>query len=159
MSTTLKALYGANGQAITITLASLASGSARQSTVIDNSSNLFVDAFVFVMVESGTVSGNKQVVLYVYGTADGGTTYTENATGTDGAITVANPTLLRPLAVIPLPSNATVYRAGPFSVAQAFGGSLPDHWGLVANNDSGAALSATAGNNKAFYQGVQYQGV
>jgi len=162
MATTYKPAYGTNNQAITITIASLAASATvgRASTAIDNTTALLLDAYVFVFVETGTVSGNKQVLLYVYGTVDGGTTYTEGVSGTDASFTRADPSLLKPLAVIPVPTNATVYKAGPFSVAQALGlPFLPAFWGIALFNDSGAALSATAGNNKAIYQGVQGQGV
>lgn len=161
MSTTFKPLYGTNNQSITITLANLAASSTvgRASTAVDNTSNLFDDALVMVLCETGTVSGNKQVLVYAYATVDGGTTYTEGITGTDAGFTRNDPTVLRLLGVIPTPNNSTVYKSGPFSVAAAFGGVLPDHWGIAVFNDTGASLSATAGNNKAMYQGVQYQGV
>jgi hypothetical protein len=160
MATTFRPKYGTSNQSITITLASLGASATvgRASTAVDNSSNLFDDVLVSVLVESGTVSGNKQALVYVYGTADGGTTYTEGITGADAGFTRNDPTNLRLLGVIPMPTNATVYKSGPFSVAAAFGGVLPDHWGIAVFNDSGAALSATAGNNKAFYQGVQVEG-
>lgn len=160
MATTFKPLYGSNGQSITLTIASLAASATvgRASTAVDNTSNLFIDALVFLFVETGTVSGNKQVLFYAYGTADGGTTYTEAITGTDAGFTRNDPTVLRPITVVPTPSNSTVYKSGPYSIAQAFGGILPDHWGVAVFNDTGASFSATAGNNKCLYQGVQMQG-
>lgn len=159
--TTFKPLYGTDEQGITITIASLAASATvgRESTAVDNSSNRYDDVLIFVVFETGTVAGNKQILLWAYGTADGGSTYTESATGSDAAFTRKDPTLLRPVAVIPAVTNAYVHRCGPFSLARAFGGVLPDHWGLVFNNDSGATLSGTAGNNKIFYQGVNIQGV
>jgi hypothetical protein len=161
MSTTFKPLYGSNNQALTITLASLAASPTvgRESTAVDNGAGLFLDALVFLLVEVGTLSGNKQVLLYAYGTADGGTNYTEGCTGSDAAHTRQDPTILRPLAIIATPTNSVIYRAGPFSIAAAFGGIMPEKWGIVVFNDTGAAFSATAGNNKAFYQGQQVQGV
>ena len=161
MATTFKALYGTNNQSITITLASLAASATvgRASTAVDNTSNLFLDALVFVEFETGTVSGNKQVLIYAYATVDGGTTYTEAVTGTDAGFTRFDPTNLRLVAVAPAVTNATVHKVGPFSVAQAFGGVLPDHWGIAVFNDTGASFSATAGNNKIIYQGIQAQGV
>jgi hypothetical protein len=161
MATTFKPQYGSSNQALTITLASLAASATvgRESTAVDNAAGLFLDALVFLLIETGTVSGNKQVLVYVYATADGGTNYTEGCTGTDAAHTRQDPTVLRPLAIIPTPTNATIYKSGPYSVAAAFGGVMPEKWGLVVFNDTGAALSATAGNNKAFYQGQQVQGV
>jgi hypothetical protein len=159
MAGDLKAKYGTSNQTITITLASLAASPTvgRESTAIDNTTNVFLDALVSVWLESGTVSGNKQALLYAYGTSDGGTSYTESCTGTNAGFTRKDPTNLRQIAQIAMPSNATVYKVGPYSVAAAFGGTLPDHWGIVVCNDSGVALSATAGNNKAFYQGVYAQ--
>jgi hypothetical protein len=161
MAATFKTLYGTSNQALTITLASLASSATvgRESTVVDNTTNLFLDALLFIEFETGTVATNKQALVYVYGTADGGTTYTEAATGTDASFTRKDPTTLRPLAVIPAVTNSFVHKAGPFSIAQAFGGVLPAKWGIVFCNDTGAALSGTAGNNKAFYQGIQAQSV
>lgn len=159
MAGDLKSKYGTSNQAITITLASLAASATvgREGTAIDNTTNLFLDALVFLLIESGTVSGNKQVLLYGYGSSDGGTTYTDGATGSDAGFTRKDPSNLRGPYVIPCPTNSVVYKAGPFSIAALFGGVLPDRWGIAVFNDTGAALSATAGNNKAFYQGVLAQ--
>jgi hypothetical protein len=160
MATTFSTLYGANGQSITITLASLAASATvgRESTVIDNTSNVFLDVLIFLFFETGTVAGNKQLLAYLYGTVDNGATYTEGCTGSDAGFTRKDPTTLAPLAVIPAVTNAFVHKAGPYSVARAFGGVVPAKFGLVICNDTGATLSATAGNNKAIYQGIQSQG-
>ena len=42
-------------------------------------------------------------------------------------------------------------------VASAFGGVMPEKWGVVIQNDSGAALSATAGDHDLGYQGINYE--
>lgn len=156
---TFKEQFGSSNQALTWTLASLGASATvgRESTVVDNSSNLFMDALLFLVFETGTVSGNKQVLLYAYATADGGTTYSEAATGTNAAFTRKDPTTLFPVAIIPAVTNAFIHQVGPFSMARVFGGPLPEKWGVALFNDSGAALSATAGNNKAFYQGLYAQ--
>lgn len=161
MATTFKPLYGSNNQAITFTLLSLAASATvgRESTAIDLTSALLLDLMVMLWFETGTVTGNKEVLLYAYGSVDGGSTYTEGCTGTDAGFTRKDPTLLVPVAVIPAVTNAYIHKCGPFSLARAFGGSLPDHVGLVVFNDTGAAFSATAGNNQAKYQGIQLQGV
>lgn len=160
MATTFKPLYGTSNQAITITLASLAASPTvgRESTVIDNSGALFDDILLFLLLEAGVVSGNKQALIFAYGTADGGTTYTEGCTGVNAAFTRQDPTNLKSVAQVALPTASIVYKLGPYSLKQVFG-TLPDHWGLVVCNDSGVAFSGTAGNNKAFYQGVNVQGV
>lgn len=161
MAADIKQKFGTSNQTITITLASLASTSSRASTVVDNSTNLFLDAFVFLKLKSNAagVTATGAALVYAYATADGGTSYTEGATGTDAAITLVSPSNLRLIGVINVVAVATTYTAGPFSVASAFGGTLPEKWGIVVQNKSGAALDATAGNHAAFYQGVLAQTV
>lgn len=157
--TDIKAKYGTSNQTITITLASLASGSSRASSAIDNTTNLFMDALVQVKVKTGAsgVSSTGYITVYAYGTADGGTSYTESATGSDAAITLVSPTNLKLLGLINAVANATTYISSPMSVAGAFGGQLPDHWGIVITNSSGAALDSTEGNHAKIYQGVMVQ--
>lgn len=156
----LKQAFGAS-TAITITLASLASGSARQSAVVDNASNLFLDVMVNLSVKlaSGSPGGERTVYVYVYGSEDG-TNYTDNATGSDAAITMRSPTNLRPLGIINTPdSGALTYKSGPMSVAAAFGGVIPRKWGIVVVNNTGLALSATEGDHAKTHTGVYYQTV
>lgn len=139
---------------ITITLNSLGSASARESTAVDNSSNLYLDAIVRVSVSVGTVASPKEVRVYVYGSEDG-TVYEDPATGTDAAITLEDPPVMKLARIIPCPTSSKVYEV-LFSVAQCFGGTMPRKWGIVVDNQSGAALAAS--NNSASYTGV-YQTV
>jgi hypothetical protein len=159
MAADVKGKFGTSNQTITLTIASLGNGSARESTVVDNSSNLHLDALVAGKVKSNAAgtSTTGSVTLYAYGTADGGTTYGDGATGSDAAITLTVPPNLRPIGVINVVANATTYKFGPFSVAAAFGGILPEKWGIVMVNNSGAALDATGGSHSIFYQGVLAQ--
>jgi len=149
----IKQAFGGS-TAITCTFNSLGSGSARESTAVDNTSNLFLDALVRVSASVGTVAAPKEVRVYVYGSEDG-TTYEDPATGSDAALTLEDPPVMKLARVIPTPSNSKVYEA-LFSVAQCFGGVMPRKWGLVIENQSGAALAAS--NNSASYSGV-YQTV
>lgn len=148
--------YGTSNQTITITLASLASGSARASTAVDNTTNLFTDALATVKVKTstGTTSGQKAANVYAYATTDGGTTYTEGATGTDAAITLTSPTNAVFLGAISTAAASTTYVGGPWSIAAAFGGSLPAVWGIIVENQSGVAMDSTGGNHSATFQGV-----
>lgn len=148
--------YGTNNQTITITLASLASTGQRQSTAIDNTSNKFRDTLVQLTLKTGAsgVASTGIVNVYAYGTVDGGTTYGDGATGTDGAITLTSPPNLKLIGTINTVANATTYKSNPLSVSAAFNGRLPDHWGIVVENKSSAIFDATAGNFKAAYQGV-----
>lgn len=157
MSGNILQKYGASNQAITCTITSLANNGQRGSTAVDNTSNTFLDALVHVKVKTGAsvTSATGYVNVYAYGTADGGTTYSDGVSGTDGAATLTSPPNLRLIGVINCVANSTTYNGGPFSVAQAFGGVLPDHWGIVVENKTGNALDASVGS--AWYQGSEAQ--
>lgn len=161
MATTIKSQYGTSNQTITITLASLANNAARASTAIDNTTNLFLDSLLEMKIKSNAAgtSSTGTIEVYAYGSSDGGTTYTESATGTDAAITLTVPTNARLIGVFNIVANATTYIAGPFSIASAFSGSLPAFYGIIVVNKSGAALDATGGSHFAIYQGILAQGV
>ena len=70
-------------------------------------------------------------------------TYTDSVTGTDAVQTPPSPTNLRPIGIGNCNANGGVFRAGPWSVAAVFGGRLPARWGLVVQNQSGAAFAAS----------------
>lgn len=151
-----KLAYGTS-TAFTITLNSLASSATagRESTAIDNTSNLYEDALVQVTVtlQAGTPGTDKTVYVYAYGSEDG-STYTDNATGSDAAITLRDPSCLVLIGVIPVPdAGGVTYESSPMAVARAFGGKLPRKWGIVVRNYTNVALHASAGNS-ATYSGV-----
>lgn len=160
MASTVKTLYGSTGVAITVTLASLGSGSSRESNTVDNTTNLYLDALVQAKIKTGAsaLSGDKAVYVYVWGTADTTTpTLPDVVTGSDAAITPNSPTQLKLLGTIYVAATATTYISEPMSVAALFGGNLPAKWGLVFTNSAGAALDSTGGNFSVFYQGIQAQ--
>jgi len=150
----IKNAYGTK-TTITITGTSLANGSARESTVIDNTTNKFTDARVRVAL-NGQTSGSAQVDFYVY-SALGDTGYTDGATGSDAAFTAANRLNARYVGSIQMNVTTAVKGELP-SIAAAFGGVMPDKWGLIMVNNSGAALSATAGDTVIEFEGI-YQTV
>lgn len=155
----IKEVFGTSGQSFTQTLASLADSATagRESTVIDNSANLYLDALVAGKIKTqnaGTISDPKVVYVWVYATADGGTTYPDTVTGADAAITMNSPNQLRLLGVINVAAINTTYKGGPWSVASCFGGRLPEKWGIVVQNDCGTAFSATESDHDFWYQGV-----
>lgn len=156
----LKSKY-LTGATLTCTLASLANNGARESTVVSNTTDLALDALLMIVVKSGAtgVSATGYVDVWVYGSVNAGTDYTEGATGADAAITPTVPPNLRMLGRINVVANAVTYKGGPWSVAAAFGGVLPEKWGIVIENKSGAALDATEANHKKLYQHVQQESV
>lgn len=144
---------------LVFTLTSLAYQAYRQSTVIDNTTNLFLDVLVTVKVKSNAsgTSGSGSVQIFAYGTTDDGTTYDSGCTGTDGAFTPdCTPPNLAYLGTINLTANAKT-QARTFSLAQAFGGVIPKKWGLVAYNNTLQTLDASVGS--AWYQGIYAQTV
>lgn len=158
MASTLEIKYGTTNQAITCGFTGLANTSLRQSTSIDNTTNLFLDALVGITVKTASsgVSATGTVNVYVYGTSNG-TSFTDGVSGSDGTFTPTSPTNLKLVGVVNTVANATTYVGGPFSVAVAFGGILPASWGIVVENKTGAALDASVGS--AWYQGVSGQSV
>ncbi len=145
----IKQAFGTS-TAITITLNSLADAAARESTAVDNGTDLFEDAIVRVSVSVGTVANEKEVRVFVYASEDG-TVYEDPATGTDAALTLEDPPVARLARIIPTPTSTKVYEA-VFMVAPLFGRTMPRKWGLIVENQSGAALAASA--NSASYSGV-----
>ena len=160
----IKMAYGTS-TAFTITLASLANGatSGRESTVVDNSSDLYIDALaqVIVTVSSGTPANDKAVYIYAYGAEAATTNYSGNATGVDAAINLDSPTAMRLIGVIPTPTAATAvtWEGQPMSVAAAFGGILPRRWGIVVRNYSGLSLTSSTTLNIASWSGVSYTSI
>jgi len=152
---TVKALYGTSNQSITCTLTSLANNGQQGSLAIDNTSNLFLDAFVQLKIKtaSSAVAATGSINVYAYGTADGGSDYSDAVTGTNASQTLTSPPNLRLIGVINANVVSTTYVGGPFSVAAAFGGVLPDHWGIVVENKTGAAFDGTVAS--AWWQGLQ----
>lgn len=150
---------GASGTAITWTLTSLANGSWRESSSVDNTTNKYVDALVGGSVQTGTTpTANTNIDIYVYGQYDGSAEFTAGATGSDAAYTAdGEETLLRHIGSITVDATSDQdYEWGPWSVATAFGGVMPQRWGLVAENNTGSTLNATGTNNETVYTGIKY---
>jgi hypothetical protein len=146
--------YGSK-TAITMTLTSLGSGNARECTVVSNTSNKYDDAIIQVQT-NGSAAGNTATLdFYVY-TALGDTTYADGATGSDAAFTAANRKNAIWIGSVTLNTTTAVNCTLPRSVSACFNGIMPEKWGLIAVNNSGAALSATAGNHVISYQGITY---
>ncbi|KAF0234071.1 MAG: hypothetical protein FD177_983 [Desulfovibrionaceae bacterium] len=167
----IKTKYGTEAQAITITLDSLTNNSSRQSTVIDNTTDLYTDALVQVSINvpAGTALATAVCEVYAYGMVDYTTTPTypdwtsgigsDPIDGTDGAVVLPSTTNLTFLGTVACPTNASnayTYVSRLMAVAPAFGGILPAKWGIVVTNKTGLTLASGC---FAHYQGVLLQAV
>lgn len=152
----------ATSTAITCTLASLASSASagRSCVAVDNTSNLYDDAMLYIAVKtsSSTIGSDKACYVYIYGSEDG-TNFngsSSEAEGTDVAVTFDSPTNLRGPFVIACPASSVTYKLVVGSIAQVFGGILPRKWGFVLQNFTNQALDSTEGNHTKTYTGITY---
>lgn len=145
-------------QTVTITLTSLANSAWRQSAVVDNTSNLYVDALIGGSIQVGTSPTTQTTInIYAYGTFDG-TNYTGGASGSDAAYTAdGEETRFKLLESIVVDNTSDQdYVWGPTSVcAQANWPVLPSKWGIVVSNATAVALNATGTNNICKFTGVK----
>jgi hypothetical protein len=160
MATTFKPVYSGSATSITITLASLTTGSYRQATAVDNTSNLYLDAHITGKIKTGAsgVASTGTVTMYLAGYD--GTQYANNATGTDGSFTPDLQGNLLPISTIGATANATTYYFPSIYVASAAGLlCLPQKWAIIIVNNTGGTFDATGGNFVIEYQGINTQGV
>ncbi len=127
---------------LTITLASLANGSGRGSTAVDNTANLYISSDIRVQIKTNAAgtSATGYCSVYLIRSEDG-TTYDDSFAGTDGAYTPVNALLLGTINTV---ANATTYNK-VFDTAE-MGLTLPAKWCVGVVNSSGAALDSTGGN-------------
>lgn len=140
-----KSGYNATSTTITITLTNLASGTARQSTSIDNTSDQYVDASLYlaILMAAGTPSGDRTIELWGY-TGTESTKLMDNVTGTDGAYTFRELPNLHKIDEINTPdAGAVTYKFVVSSMAAALGGMLTPFWGIIVVNKTGLAFGAS----------------
>ena len=128
----------------TITLASLATSTAgvgRQSTMIDNSTDLFKEINVYMHVTTGTSpTANRAIKLYLIKGDGNATPYrTDEAGASDAGLTVITATLL---------AGATTTSTSDFTYTlEAVIENPGDEWGVAVVHDTGVNLNSTAGNH------------
>lgn len=156
----LKLSY-ATSAALTITLASLTSSATlvagRESTVVDNTTNLFLDYMISGKVTTGTTpTVDKQILVMAYGALDDTPNFPDVLDGTDSAETltsadIRNAALETVFGVTTDATSNRTYFFGSRSLATAFAGLVPLKWGLWVTHDTAVNLNAT-GSNHAFTQ-------
>ena len=151
--------------AITITLGALPTSATllvgRESTVVDNTSNLFLDVLCGGKIETGTSPTDlKSILIFVYGDVTGTTTYPDVLDGTDSAETFTDEesrnSAMKLAAVIATDATSDqTYWVHPFSIASLFGGVMPQKWGLFITHDTAVNLNSTDGNHVFSYIGTK----
>lgn len=161
---TLKPVYG-SFTAFTCTLTGLASGSARQSAIVDNTTTLALDYLIGggFKTASGSLGSNPAVNIWVFALADGtnygGTGSGNTLGGGDAAFTMpSNTGNLRLAASVVINTAASPEYCDPVSVASLFNGEMPQKFGIIVQNLSGLALDATTPGN-VDYQPINLQSV
>ena len=138
---TVKQAVGTRTALTTSALNSLASATFVSAGTITHNTNQPIDVLIEVTATPGTVSGNKQLLVYAKASLDG----TNQTTGPETGTTVTDEPNLYFVGALPLNTNSTT-QTRIFSLAAAYGGVLPYASEIVLRNDSGAALNASGGS-------------
>lgn len=138
---TIKQLVGTRTALTTTALNSLASATFVSAGTITHNTNQPLDVLIEVTATPGTVSGNKQLLVYAKASLDG----SNQSSGPETGTVVTDEPNLYFVGALPLNTNA-VTQSKIFSLAAAFGGVLPYASEIVLRNDSGAALNASGGS-------------
>lgn len=117
---------------------SLANGTYVSAGTLTHTTNDPLDCLIEVKLTPGTVSGNKQAVVFCQGSLDG----TNFETGPTSGTTTTDEPNLRYVGIVPLNTNSTA-QTRVFSLAQAYKGVLPYASKIIIKNDSGASLAAS----------------
>lgn len=155
-------------QTITIDVTGLAVGGWRESTAVNNASNLFITAHVGGSIQMGTMATVGRIGIYAYGIAYG-SVYTGRLSGTDATVVWGT---------TPAASDVEGYRSlfrlgivevnnvnnkdiafGPYDVAEKFGGTLPTGWGVAIHNDTSGSFNGTGTNNAMEFTGIKLENV
>lgn len=128
----------------TITLASLADGTSRQSTMVANSGN-YPAAIIALRITSGgaaPTSGTTYDIFLLRGDTGSSTYRTDGAGASDAAIVIENARLLGSIFVT---ADAAKNFYGEFDTSSL--GPLGSEWGIAVRNNTGQTLSSTEGDH------------
>lgn len=133
----ITAVVGTKTALTTSALNSLASATYVSAGTIDLTAADPLDVLVEVAATPGTVSGNKQVVVFAKVSLDGSTWTSGPETGT----TATDEPNLKFIGTVPCNTNST-QQVNTLSVVSALG-FIPPHLEIVIKNDTGAALASS----------------
>ena len=144
---TVKQVVGTRTTLTTSALNSLASATFVSAGTITHATNQPLDVLIEVTATPGTVSGNKQLVVFAKASLDG----TNYSTGPESGTTTTDEPDLFYVGSLPLNTSSTA-QTKTFSLAAALGGMLPYASKIIIKNDSGAALAASG--NSVYYSEI-----
>lgn len=149
------AYSSATPTAIAITMKNQSNDTAVGSTTVDNTTTLYDDALVQMKTKTGSGCGvNDTIELYVWGSLDG-TLIPDNASGTDGAVTMNDPPNSSHLGRIETPTASNAYVSNTFSVCEALKvPALPPYWGVIEVNRSDSTLTNVDADHGMWFVGV-----
>lgn len=133
----ITAVVGTKTALTTSALNSLASATYVSAGTIDLTAADPLDVLVEVAATPGTVSGNRQVVVFAKVSLDGSTWTSGPETGS----TATDEPNLKFIGTVPCNTNST-QQINTLSVVSALG-FIPPHLEIVVKNDTGAALAAS----------------
>lgn len=133
----ITAVVGAKTTLTTSALNSLASATYVSAGAIDLTTPDPLDLLIEVSATPGTVSGNKQVVVFAKVSLDG-TNYTSGPESGSSATDEPN---LKFLGVVPC-NTSSAQQTNTISVMSALG-YVPPYMKVIVKNDTGAALAAS----------------
>lgn len=161
MAATRKTEYAASA-AVTISLASLASSATfvagRESTLVDNTSNKYLDYQLSGKITTGTTpTVNTEIRVYVVGIMED-STWPDVFDGTDSPETVTSTYILDGLCALAArlqvsASSDIAYPLRNISVRALFGGVLPKKFVVFVSHNTVVALNATGGNHTIYVTG------
>ena len=144
---TIKQIVGTRTSLTTSALNSLASATFVSAGTITHNTNQPIDVMIEVTATPGTVSGNKQLVVFAKASLDG----TNYSTGPESGTTTTDEPYLYYVGTVPLNTTSAV-QTKTFSLAGSLGGLLPYAIKIIIRNDSGAALAASC--NSVYYSEI-----
>lgn len=157
----------ADTTALTITLTGLATSSTlvagRESTAVDNTTNVDEDHLVSGKITVGTSPTGGRIEVWAYAPISNasGTPAYGKVTGSDAAVTFdSRNQLLSAMRLLWSTGVDTIsdrtYFMPPSSIRAAFG-EVPSDWGIAVVHSSGVNLNATATNHAFHYARIQKQ--
>lgn len=150
MAGDIKLQYGTPTD-LTIGLGSLAASSTlvagRESTVVDNGSDEFLDFLISGYIKAGSSPTAGIIEVWAYGQLDDTPSYPDTITGSDAARTLTSRDVMFAglrlgARIVTTTTTDFVYPIAPFSIAQLFG-QVPKRWGVFVTHSMVAALNAS----------------